>query len=105
MLIIVGIGFEVMLIVIVIIGEIIKMGVVLFYLLFDLVLFDVDLIFGLLLVVIVVIGIDVMVYVIESYISKLKKNLLFDLLVWEVLCLLVVNLECVVGDGGDCEVC
>lgn len=62
---------------------------------------DVELIVGLLCSYMVVIGIDVMVYVIEVYISKYKKNVIFDVFVCEVLCLLVSNLILVCENGKD----
>lgn len=101
----VGIGFEVMVVLIVMVGEVCKMGVVLLYLFVDVVIFDVEFMFGLLCVVMVVIGIDVMVYVIEVYMFVWLKNLVFDMLVMYVLMLLLCNLFVVCDDGWNWYVC
>lgn len=101
---IVGIGFEVMLILVIIIGESMKMGVNVLFFYVDIVVLDVELILGLLCVVIVVIGIDVMVYVIEGYMFRIEKNLIFDSFVLVGLRKLYGVIECVCLVGDDVQV-
>lgn len=98
-----GTGSEVTPIAIVTTGETTKMGVVSPYLLPDLAVLDADLTLGLPSAVTAATGIDAMVHAIEAYTSKLKKNLLSDLLAREALRLLALNLDEAVHNGTHRE--
>lgn len=102
--IMVGIGSEVVCGVIIILEDGCKFGFYLWYLLFKLVICDVELMFGLLFVLMVVIGMDVIVYCIEIFLV-LVFNLFVDGIVLDGLECVWVNIECVMCDGVDCDVC
>lgn len=102
---IVGIGFEiinVMVIIDVVSGC--KQVLVYVLLMLDVVIFDVVLIEGVLLYVMVMIGIDVLIYVIEVY-SVLNVILFIDSLVIGVIVMIGKLLLKVVGYGYDFVVC
>lgn len=73
-------------------------------LILDIVVDDVSVMFDILLVVIVVIGMDVLIYVIEVFVF-VGVYLLIDVNVFEVICLINLWLLKVVDDGYDLQVC
>lgn len=102
-LIIVGIGSEVGCGVILIFDDGCKVGIILLYLVFKLVFCDFEFILGLLLLMMVVIGMDVIVYCLEIF-MVFVFNLFVDGIVLDGLWCVWVYIECVMCELGDCEV-
>ena len=98
-----GTGSEVTPVAVVTTGETTKAGVSSSVLLPDIAVLDADLTLGLPPAVTAMTGIDAMVHAIEAYTSRLRKNLLSDMLAREALILLSQNLRTVVDDGSNRE--
>lgn len=103
-LMMVGMGSEVVCGVIFIVDDGCKLGFYNWELLFKVVICDLVFMFKLLFVLIVVMGMDVIVYCIEMF-FVLVFNLLVDGIVLEGLCCGWGVIECVMCDGQDCVVC
>lgn len=104
-LIIVGMGLEVGWVGVVI-NEVIYIKKVIFYLkmLLEIVICDLELMVGMLCMIVIGIGMDVLVYCLEVY-FVLMYYLMFEGIVLEGMWLVLENLLKVVVDGFDLEVC
>ena len=96
-----GTGSEVTQVAIVTTGETTKMGAVSPIFLPDIAVLDADLTLGLPAQITAATGIDAMVHAIEAYTSKIKKNVMSDLMAKEALRLLASNIRIAVHDGGN----
>lgn len=103
-LIIFGMGSEVGRVVIVILDDGCKVGLLLFYLILKIVIVDLELIMSLLFMLIVVMGMDVILYCIEIY-FVFFFNLFVDGIVLEGLCCFWVNICIVIELFNDKDVC
>ncbi|MEM0953617.1 MAG: iron-containing alcohol dehydrogenase [Pseudomonadota bacterium] len=96
-----GTGSEVTPVAVVTTGDTTKAGVSSSVLLPDVAVLDADLTLGLPPLVTAMTGIDAMVHAIEAYTSRLRKNVMSDILAREALVLLSSNIRTAVDEGSD----